>query len=233
MAKFYFDDRFFLTDMVIEGTKTDTRRIEPSLRQLHSLSQDEKYEVEPYGATIPHTILVFRYWKGALVETIRIHPKYRVGQVVAVAQNYQKAGIPADQIVRLKDEGQNMYSPVIAARHPGWRNKLFTREDLMPHSVDIINARLQHLQDITDDDCMREGVLGIVCESEKKYYVPGIKPPHSPSGSVTDFRTDNRGSHRLFASPREAYAALFNRIEGTGAWDRNPWVLTYSFKKSS
>lgn len=215
MSKFYFDDRFSLTDMVIEGIKTDSRRIEPSLKELRTdLSSFEEYEIGIYGETIQDTIVVRRYWHGAFVNSIHIKPKLKVGEQVAVAQNYQKAGIPASQVVRLDDEGQNMYSPVIASMHPGWRNKLFVREDLMPHVVEITQVRLQRLQWITDEDCLKEGVeKWLNC-----YIVSGIM--------------ENQCKNNVcFDTPREAFAALIDRISGKGTWNANPWVIAYSFKK--
>lgn len=216
MSKFYFDDRFSLTDMVIEGIKTDSRRIEPSLKELHTdLSPFEEYEIGIYGEMIQDTIIVKRFWHGSFVNSIHIKPKLKVGEEVAVAQNYKKAGIPASQVVRLDDEGQNMYSPVIASMHPGWRNKLFVREDLMPHVVEITQVRLQRLQWITDEDCLKEGVeKWLNC-----YIVSGIM--------------ENQCKNNVcFDTPREAFAALIDRISGKGTWNANPWVIAYSFKKN-
>ena len=33
-----------------------------------------------------------------------------------------------------------------------------------------------------------------------------------------------------FDSPREAFAALIDRISGRGTWQRNPWVYAYEFE---
>lgn len=219
MAKFCFDNRFLLTDMVIEGIKTDSRRIEPSLKELRTdLSPFENYEIGNYGETIPDTIVVRRYWHGSFVNSIHIRPRYKVGETVAVAQNYQDAGIPASQVVRLNDEGQNMYSPITASMHPGWTNKLFVREDLMPHSVEITNVRLQRLQEISDEDCMKEGIIRVDAEPR----LADWKPHYTFHGTTVVSKT-----------PRGAYVYLIDLISGKGTWTSNPWVIAYSFKKNS
>ena len=33
-----------------------------------------------------------------------------------------------------------------------------------------------------------------------------------------------------FHTPREAFAALINRVSGPHTWDCNPWVIAYTFE---
>jgi hypothetical protein len=35
-------------------------------------------------------------------------------------------------------------------------------------------------------------------------------------------------SNRVFDTPREAFAALIDRINGRGTWQDNPWVVAYT-----
>ena len=120
--------------------------------------------------------------------------RYQVGEVVAVAQRYEEAISPLDWVNRLlyKDE-------------PGWKNKMFVRADLMPHKIRITNIRIERLQDISDEDCLREGI-------EK-------------DGDVYSFN-DYEG----YKTPKLAFKALINRISGKGTWESNPWVYAYEFE---
>lgn len=75
MKKIMFNDRYGLTQAVIEGRKTMTRRIVPTktrLRRALAVIHDE-----------PHGSEQEEYLKSAC---------YKVGEIVAVAQNYRSCG---------------------------------------------------------------------------------------------------------------------------------------------
>ena len=90
---------------------------------------------------------------------------------------------------------------------------MFVRADLMPHRIRITDIKVERLQDISEEDCLREGV-------EKwmdGYIVTGIM--------------ENRGRNNVcFDTPREAFAALIDSISGKGTWNSNPWVFAYTFE---
>jgi hypothetical protein len=48
-------------------------------------------------------------------------------------------------------------------------------------------------------------------------------------GNMNDFYRSPETGEKYFESPREAFAALFDRIHGKGAWERNPFVWVYDF----
>ena len=37
-------------------------------------------------------------------------------------------------------------------------------------------------------------------------------------------------SKKYFATPREAYAELIDKVSGKGTWNKNPYVWVYEFK---
>ena len=90
---------------------------------------------------------------------------------------------------------------------------MFVRADLMEETIRITDIQLQRLNNITDEDCLKEGVeKWIDC-----YIVAGIM--------------ENHGKNNVcFDTPREAFAALIDRISGKGTWERNPWVYVYTFE---
>jgi len=67
------------------------------------------------------------------------------------------------------------------------------------------------MQDISDEDCLREGVERWL----DGYIVSGLM---ERSGR----------NNRVFDTPREAFAALIDRINGRGTWHDNPWVVAYT-----
>ena len=141
--------------------------------------------------------------KGAAMEALEFDnwswAKYHIGEVVAVAQSYHalnKAGFVAPEWCEHTCEDS-----------PGYENKMFVRADLMPHQIRITNVRVERLQDISDEDCLREGIRKMT------------------------FDTFSFDSWKFFArSPREAFAALIAKVSGKGIWDRNPWVFVYEFE---
>lgn len=94
----------------------------------------------------------------------------------------------------------------------GWNNKLFVESQYMLHHIEITNVRMERLQEITDDDIMREGIKkGEFYNTWDEYYF------YVNEGCFTA------------KTPREAYAAIIDKIRGKGTWERNPWVVVYEF----
>ena len=144
----------------------------------------------------------------SLVQGISIlnYSRYKVGEEVAVAERYSDIVWPANSSAR--DE---FYSS------KGWSNKMFVRVDAMRHRIRITDIKVERLQDITDEDCMAEGI-------KKKSDFPRKKSlPFFFEGGKHEW--DNS-----FSTPRKAYAALIDRISGKGTWESNPYVFVYSFK---
>lgn len=205
MQKIMFADRYALTSAVIDEIKNNTRRIEggKQFQLAATAAEDFTYE-EATG-------WIVMCCQG--VEIFRHKCRYKVGEVVAVAQSYEQIGAnPQHYISRPDMDGYQIISTC-----PGWRNKMFVRAELMPHQIRITGIRCERLQDISDEDCMKEGVV-----------------------AMADFKT--RGcSRKLFAlprceyaqifnTPRQAFAALIDKVSGRGTWDRNPWVAVYEFE---
>lgn len=87
---------------------------------------------------------------------------------------------------------------------------------LMPHQIRITNVRVEHLQDISDDDCIKEGVV----ENINRYY---------PCQFLKDCAAE-LGWGLTYATPQIAYAILIDRTSGNGTWKSNPIVFVYDFE---
>ena len=170
-----FNDDFCLTQAVLCGAKTMTRRV--------------LKEGTPLGN-----------WE----ETIK-HLPYKVGEVVAIAQSYKEVYPNADF---------EMIGDKFMTESAGWTNKMFVRVELMLHHIEFTDVKVERLQDISDDDIMREGVWqlsydnGLFYVSKNIGYVPTV----------------------AFPSAREAFWYLIDKISGKGTWESNPWVAAYSFE---
>lgn len=181
-----FDDRFGLTAAVYEGWKNMTRR--PARK---------KYIKDANGNPS---------WKGEYLP-----PRYKVGEIVAVAQKYK------DIMAYLADSFRQP-SPDFMMNKPGYNNKMFVRADLMPHQIRIMSIRVERIQDISEDDCLREGIY--LDETAPSCYQPFYTFP----GSI------DHDTQVGYKTPRQAFANLIQKMSGKKAWDDNPYVYVYEFE---
>ena len=195
MQKIMFNDRYGLTQAVIEGRKTMTRR-------LINLNSTSDLEVR---ICVRHIQIVDD--EGCIYNEKKL--PYKVGEIVAVAQSYEQIGAnPQDYVSRPEIDGYQIIS-----KHKGWRNKMYVRAELMPHQIRITGVRTERLQEIPDEECVKEGIWKAdnVGMKGEYYWFPGCV----------------NSTHK---TPREAFAALIDKVSGKGTWERNPWVWVYEFE---
>ena len=175
MKKIMFDDKYLLTQTVLAGSKTMTRRVLRDNVPLGNWEETQK------------------------------HLPYKVGDIVAIAQSYKEVYPNADF---------EMIGDKFMTESAGWTNKMFVRADLMPHHIKITDVKVERLQDISDDDILREGVWQIY-DQKNLFYV-----------------SKNIGYAPIVAFPsaREAFWFLIDKISGKGTWESNPFVAAYSFE---
>lgn len=169
-----FNDNYGLTKAVLEGRKTQTRRIiNVGLQYILNGNDD--------------------VMKQAVYETSR----YKIGERVAIAQSYQDVNWQGKMSL---GTGRN--------------NKMFVKAEYMPHHIRITNVRVEHLQDISEEDCLKEGIKasGVV---KGYWYVMG--------GTTSNDKIRRESAHM-------AYADLIDKTCGKGTWDSNPWVFVYDFE---
>lgn len=205
MQKIMFNDRYLLTQRVIEYLKTMTRRIEgdEQFQLAATAAEDLTYEED--------TGCIVMCCQG--IEIFRHKCRYKVGEVVAVAQSYERIGAtPQHYISRPDIDGYQIIS-----KHKGWRNKMYVSADLMPHQIRITGIRCERLQDISDEDCMKEGVVDVTYfKIQGRPYQLFALPEHE--------------NEETFNTPRQAFAALIDKVSGRGTWKSNPWVVVYEFE---
>lgn len=203
-----FNDRFCLTEAVIEKRKLQTRRIENGLELLSE--SNHKFDGEKI-------VLDFE----ASNEPIIIRPRYKVGEIVAVAQSYKDAGIiPIHKIYNERTDKLDN-----ACNTAGWTNKMFVQPELMPHKIQITNIGLERLQDISDRDCLQEGVR----ETEIRKYKENPVGDIEVEVEICSCLKKNDGRALVYPTPREAFAALIDKTSGKGTWASNPYVFVYEF----
>lgn len=138
-------------------------------------------------------------------------PKYKVGEVIAIAQSYSACGNMPDY--ELDEDGY----PIMPMRS-GFFNKMFVKADLMPHHIKITEIKVERLQDISDEDCLKEGI----------YRLDSL---NGSGGIAYSFVNASSKKHMgLYDTPREAFIALIDKVSRKGTWKSNPFVFAYSFE---
>ena len=150
MKKIMFSDKYLLTQAVLDGTKTMTRRL---LKVPKTCNGKEVYSFNVLTNNAGTQCVDLVDENGDVLGIWK--PHYEVGEIVAIAQPYK------DIIECLPMYSNAILDEVGMPRKEykaGWTNKMFVRADLMPHHIKITDVKVERLQDISDDDIIREGV---------------------------------------------------------------------------
>jgi hypothetical protein len=202
-----FNDRYGLTDAVIEGRKTMTRRLVSDRLWEMWTDYDDFCNSVIGGIARDGTSVSREYYHEC--DFFKDKCRYNVGEIVAVAQSYEQA---------YRQGNMNADEAIIRGLKydPGMCNKMYVRAALMPHQIRITGIRCERLQDISDEECMREGIL-------ESWY-------ESTDTTTYGYADEKKGTAVEFDTPREAFAALIDKVSGRGTWGRNPWVVAYEFE---
>lgn len=190
MQKIMFNDKYGLTKGVLEGRKTQTRRI-----AIHSAEDIAVLdELNPQDKD-----------KHIVQYVIDKYSRFKVGEVVAVAQPLKDLGYDARDT-----SGGHIWG---LDHEPAWTNKMFVCAPQCKNRIRITGIRLERLQDISDEDCLKEGIIEDC---------PGVQ---------YSFPTEiGYCGQYPFDTPKAAYAALIDKVSGKGTWEKNPWVFVYDFE---
>ena len=149
-------------------------------------------------------------------DIIECKPRFNVGDQLWVKETYQHTNI-----LNLNPEDEN-YGYVYKAdgqpweSYEGWKWKpgRFMPKIASRTWLEVTEVKCERLQDISDKDCIAEGILRTEY-GYKNYYK---KYP------VSDFM---RGTNQALLS----FKSLWWEINGEESWIENSWVFAYTFKK--
>lgn len=214
MKKIMFNDKYRLTDAVLIGRKTQTRRIlNPTMlfERLNTYEGWTKESIADWKESCKDRL--YKAEGEELKEMLDYaleHSLYKVGENVAIAQRYIDLA-DNDEFYRLC--GIHGMPLECIKFEKGCKNKMFVKADLMPNRIRITDIRAERLQDICEDDCLAEGIW--------EAHNIGLK-------GVTYWYTSLANSP--YRTAKEAYAALIDKISGKGTWAFNPYVFVYEFE---
>jgi len=193
----------FSTEMVkaiLEGRKTQTRRV--SKHQYWTRSEVVDVNVNGLTQKIDRNVSC---------------PYGQVGDVLWVREAFQLVQPygPEEYFFGYKDgshsdhEASEKYDYITPYE---WKPSIHMPKEACRIYLQIKELRAERLQDITEEDAIREGVRKEESLAFNQYlnYVQGI--------------------YQL-ATAKESFNSLWNDINGPLSWDANPWVWVIGFKK--
>ncbi|WP_346891236.1 hypothetical protein [Clostridium sp. UBA3887] len=216
----------FNTEMVkaiLEGRKTVTRRVIKPHRQ----------------ANIENMWIDMSDWDSVVVyddnfdigEKGYIKIPYKVGDILYVRETWcdTTKDLKDDSdlevsvcryIFKVDDNGHRQ--PIIEVDVKRWRPSIHMPKEAARIFLEVTNVRVERLQDITEDQAIKEGCSGIEC-----------KKPHNYNSDECCGYCNNSG---YIEPPQLEFLYLWNSTLkkeqlGLYGWDANPWVWVIEFKK--
>lgn len=201
MRKIAFSDKFKLTDSILDGCKTQFRCVVPNnmISKIVNEFKDDYYENTL--DTMSDIELINHYYFTEKLEK----PPYVVGEKLAVAQTYESI---------INNEAFSARFQFLLDEIPGWKDNRKVKAEKMIHHINITSVRIEELQDISDDDCLEEGIEQIVLDDNKK-------------GSITVY--GYKATKEVWFTPREAFIQLINKVHRKNIWKENPYVFVFDF----
>lgn len=204
-----------LHNKTVKKIKVQTRRIIPeqfkwSDFRLLAVSSGEITAICPYE-------------DGITYENERKYPRYKIGDILYLKEPYIDdsdmffTAFPIHEILTYNG-GTILYQygndtsilDSVYGDRVKWKNKLFMPAYAARHYIEIIAVRGERLQDISNQDCIKEGIYKHISHA-RVYWMNGF-------------------DGLMYETPRYAYEALINKINGKGTWDSNPWVWVYDYE---
>jgi len=204
--------RALLREIAEPGTgKTQTRRV------------IEPHKAAPFPGSSPSTpvgkIIVIKSPArlGGWVEGPTFLPKYAVGDRIWVREAWRAyhrydAKPPRELMpsTTIYYEAGEIGEDEISVMRGKLRPSMFMPKWASRITLEVTGVKVERLQDCSEADAIAEGIERASWRSDK-----WLNYLH-PAGA--------------FVEPIQSYRSLWDSINGTGAWDKNPWVAAYTFR---
>lgn len=197
MRKFMFNDRCGLTASVIRKAKWKTRRIAERVVRQWAVAE---VLTDCLGNPTQRELTLKEF-------ALKVCP-IKVGETIAVAQSYKDI----IECEWLPTEKENEVIRMVKENHPGCTNKMFVKPELMAHYIKITGVDFERLQDISDEDCLAEGIM------------------YDPKGVAKYGYRFGEGKSKWYRTPKDAFSSLIDKVSGKGTWDSNPYVYVFTFE---
>ena len=202
MKKIMFNDKYGLTEAVLKGRKTMTRRI-ANYRGKKEVFYYSWMKGTVVGEGQNHWIECKDADEMHFEPEVWIKSHFQVGEIVAIAQSYATIG-----------------KPVYGAPY---KNKMFVKPEDMPHHIRITGIKVEELQDISEEDALREGIIRV----DETSRVLGCKPYYTYPGSKFHGETAKAAFISLIDKLRKKPKKQYRELP---CEPYNPIVFVYEFE---
>lgn len=168
----------------VRGSKTQTRRI---------------MKPQPDDGQIWNSIL-----------GLEMKPRYKKGELLYLKEPYIDDLSMDKTFYKFEKSDRTFINTEIPNISNPWKNKLFMPQSAARYFIKIADVRFERLQEITEEDCIKEGIEGY---------------PHDSRSFIFGWE-----GNMIYQSHIEAYAALIDQINGKGTWESNPFVFVYDYE---
>jgi len=222
MKQILFRDE--MVHAILFGRKTQTRRPITRLNKIGKISEFGRSDTIGYDwhcrdkhmrwHDLRNENLLCRCPYGLCGDNLLVREQWRT---IKEYDKLSPSELEEDVPVQYKTDGAMNYNAIdkVFGR---WRSSMYMPSWMSRITLDIIDVRVERLNDISGEDAIKEGIDG--CSYSCSTREPGWK--------------DYFGGER-FIDPRESFKSLWNSINkprGHG-WNTNPWVWVLVFRKKS
>ena len=161
----------------------------------------------------PETVGLWHRTTGVCLNTDK-----QAGDLLWVRETWAKVGDADDDIHACPDLRVHAYyhADSVCPDHQRWRPSIHMPRWASRLTLEVTGVKVERLQDISEADALAEGVVW--SDEWSAFVVPGIEHPNE------DFPVLSRPTARAM------YAALWDFINGLGAWSENTWVAAVTFR---
>ena len=121
---------------------------------------------------------------------------------------------PAETVYRADHDGDT--------RGAGWKPSIHMPRALSRITLEITGVRVERLQDISDTDCIAEGIERPEDMSKEAVEAMDVWPIGA-----------ERECFNALNQPVHQYRRLWERINGPVSWAANPWVWVIEFRRAT
>jgi hypothetical protein len=221
---------------ILAGRKTQTRRVIKPVPTFNGGGTCHDADALQQDYVEPHWVFPKICKYGAPGDTLWVRETWCLKQPLRFPSVHYRAD--GEHVVLDDGDGFTAVNKDGSEKSP-WRSSIHMPRWASRITLRITDVRVERLQDISEDDARAEGAtMRPSCNGFQHRY-PGWSMDWSEVGKPSYFATGaQRGkkaplteSDVSLGSAKWAFASLWNRINGLGAWDDNSWVWVISFER--
>jgi len=218
MQGIMFNERVGMESATLDGSKTRTTRNELDRKKKHTEEEWEFINLLYDDNYMKHSGAL--EFDGVNTFTIKdsynscdFKTRYKVGKTLAIKQSYDNIFDKMDSERYNYDQYEDYRQLAMGMKLAGNTNKMFVRNDLMPHHIQITDIKLERLQEISEEDCLKEGIKKTMAWTTTPSYDYGAYP-----------------NEKSYSSAKDSFSHLIDNVSGKGTWGLNNWNVVYYYK---